>query len=121
MKRDMGLVRELLLAISRADDQWPECTPGVLEYHLLLLQDNWPQGRLARQRIGADSRSPESFEVLLGGDKFLSAIRDEKAWDAVLQARYALGHWPPSEVVEEIGRRATLSQEPLRSPPLPAT
>lgn len=85
MKRDMDLVREILLAVeaSESPDGWitlelPERAPAELSYHVMLLHE-------AGMLIGMDLSTLDGTEwqperLTYQGHEFLDTIRDSEVW-----------------------------------------
>lgn len=121
MKRDLELIRNILLAIEASEDDEPASIdlnfPGVddllLYGHVRLLQE---AGFIhAIQRQGFNSRAlwiPHS--LTWRGHDFLSAIRDETVWLRVkARANFAGGDYPAELAyelaVEELRSRAWIA------------
>ena len=93
MKRDWGLMREVLLSVEA--ENVPNCERSWI-YHL----DLATQAGLVAQLDGA------GLCLTMRGADFLDAIRSESSWAAIHEGIGLIGGLP-SELVEQIGRSAS--------------
>jgi hypothetical protein len=85
MKRDMDLVREILLAVEDSPDQMAANRPDIegytdseINYHLVLLHEAGLIIALIHK--GDDQYSAEPVRLTWEGYEFLEAIRDKAKW-----------------------------------------
>lgn len=90
MKRDMSLVRTILLALSETDDPissddlaFEEYPKALVGYHFQLLDE----AGLIVARVQAADNDPYYFAIASRltweGNDFLDAVRDESVWEKV--------------------------------------
>lgn len=105
MKRDMDLVRDILLAIEAE----PLGVTGyfniegknqrVVEAHVKLLKD---AGYLASEKAAmlAGGRMERDLTLTWAGHEFLETIRDPKIWEATKSNAKQVGNWSLSLLAE---------------------
>lgn len=113
MRRDLGLIRELLLKLEPISGahawqhiysndpriQVEERTPDEIEYHLQLLVE---QGFVERPRSGA-MEGIVFKRLTWAGHDYLDAVRDPKIWGKTKEATEKVGSWT-FEIVKELAR-----------------
>lgn len=113
MKRDIGLIRELLLRLEPLSGphawrmihptdpaiQVEGYTPDEIEYHLQMLVD---QGLIEEPRSGP--MEGIMFKKLTWeGHDYLDAVRDSKVWSKTKEATEKVGSWT-FETVKELAK-----------------
>ena len=85
MKRDMDLVRELLIKISDDNLSEIDTNDDATKYHLEILQQkNYIVGVSIQQQVGGGVYcSIESARLTWDGNEFLETIKSVKIWDKI--------------------------------------
>lgn len=91
MKRDMDLIRELLLSIEAngAGHEYPgvDRPPEEIAYHLRLMKDAGLIDGIAYNEIGDNEGTPGFLTIKLTweGHEFLDAARSPEVWDTATE------------------------------------
>ncbi|ANU17294.1 hypothetical protein BBI11_09790 [Planococcus maritimus] len=106
MKRDMDLVRELLLLIEAQEDDSqelklpPSIDEKVAKYHLKLLEQ---AGYIKVSRFAVGDNMTWLFSSLTwDGQEFLAAIKNDTVWNRVKQSVKEKGGSIPFEVLKSL-------------------
>jgi hypothetical protein len=88
MKRDMDLIRGLLLEVEGEDpkldlSRWSN--PQKAYHAALLIEAGLVKGELFENYYQEEKRAAELHRLTWTGHEFLDAARDEKSWKKVLQ------------------------------------
>ncbi len=108
MKRDLELIREILLAVEAANDPrgspMPEIDgtePYVIAHHIGLLEE---AGYVTAQNASTqDRRNFHWIHLTWQGHEFLDALRDETVWKKVKAKVTSAGGSLSFELVKAIG------------------
>lgn len=112
MKRDMELVRKLLLSIE-SDRDWGECVgPQSLETvlgHLEIMMDaKLLIGRLYKDENG-DLKAVDVYRLTWAGHEFLDNARNDTVWKNVMTRVKSVGATASFEVLVELLKSAVKS------------
>lgn len=84
MKRDMDLIRAILLRIESDDDVSVDCEDEKLAFHLLLLtEEDFVRGIAVPEALTGPPQIQQTMSYVrltARGHDFLDAIRDETVW-----------------------------------------
>lgn len=84
MKRDMNLIRDILLRIEEHDDVEVDCADDKLAFHLLILQEeDFVRGIVVQEALNGPPMVQQTMSYVrltAAGHDFLDTIRDEAVW-----------------------------------------
>ena len=83
MKRDMNLIRQLLLDAEAHDGKLPplNTTDSVAAYHILLLKDAGFMDSIIRNGVNGMPSDAAILGITWAGHDFLDAARDDTIWN----------------------------------------
>jgi hypothetical protein len=107
MKRDLDLIRQILLAIE--NDQQPLTIAGEtaarVGYHVqLLLDEGYVEGNVLWDGVGED-HVPVGYcvnRITMAGHDYLDSIRDPKVWNKTKSVLENVGGSAALEVVKDV-------------------
>ena len=97
MKRDMDLVRSILLELEKMNEfglptpiNLPDFKPSEISYHVLIMYE---AGLLDAKERSCDIRSPEWYPIRMTwlGHEFLDASREPKRWEKAKEIALGAG------------------------------
>jgi hypothetical protein len=112
MKRDLHLIRQILLAIEASSDDEPasiklpiaEYSDVQISHHVHLLKEAGLIHAIESHRqLAVRAWLPHS--LTWQGHEFLDAIRSESIWQSINNAAAATTHPLPASVIQDIGLR----------------
>ncbi len=117
MKRDMQLIRAILLDVERKADgrtfvevHYPEVAPDVVHYHIRLLQEaGLVEAVLTRQMAQVGRLTWE-------GHEFLDNIRNDAVWRATLKRVAERGGSAAFSIVVRVAEKLAMDHFGLGSP-----
>ena len=122
MKRDMGLIREILLQVEArpsVNDWGPVEIDGrsqeEISYHVMMLGDDGLLEALDMRTLGPDGFKYDPKFLTARGHDFLDSIRSPSVWGKVKQQLAVIGGSASLEVVKTIAKNAVV--DVLRNPP----
>ena len=122
MKRDMGLIREILLQVEArpsVNDWGPVEIDGrsqeEISYHVKMLDDDGLLEALDMRTLGPDGFKYDPKFLTARGHDFLDSIRSPSVWGKVKQQLAVVGGSASLEVVETIAKKAVA--DVLSNPP----
>lgn len=86
LKRDMELIRSLLLAIEESpnDYTFDNYDGGVVRYHeALLVEKGLVEGSISKEKIGIEPPSVRIYKLTWDGHEFIDNLRDENVWNSI--------------------------------------
>ncbi len=106
MKRDLELIRKILLAVE--DDQ-PQSIPDEsserIGYHVQLLLDaRYVEGKVIWSQVGEDYIPHAYFvqRITMAGHDYLDSVRDPKVWNKTKSVLENVGGSAALEVVKDV-------------------
>ena len=122
MKRDMGLIREILLQVEArpsVNDWGPVEIDGrsqeEIGYHVKMLDDDGLLETLDMRTLGPDGFKYDPKFLTARGHDFLDSIRSPSVWGKVKQQLAVVGGSASLEVVKTIAKEAVA--DVLNNPP----
>ena len=122
MKRDMGLIREILLQVEArpsVNDWGPVEIDGrsqeEISYHVKMLDDDGLLEALDMRTLGPDGFKYDPKFLTARGHDFLDSIRSPSVWGKVKQQLAVIGGSASLEVVKTIAKKAVA--DVLSNPP----
>ena len=122
MKRDMGLIREILLQVEArpsVNDWGPVEIDGrsqeEISYHVKMLDDDGLLEALDMRTLGPDGFKYDPKFLTARGHDFLGSIRSPSVWGKVKQQLAVVGDSASLEVVKTIAKKAVA--DVLSNPP----
>ena len=122
MKRDMGLIREILLQVEArpsVNDWGPVEIDGrsqeEISYHVKMLDDDGLLEALDMRTLGPDGFKYDPKFLTARGHDFLDSIRSPSVWGKVKQQLAVVGGSASLEVVKTIAKKAVA--DVLSNPP----
>ena len=122
MKRDMGLIREILLQVEArpsVNDWGPVEIDGQsqeeISYHVKMLDDDGLLEALDMRTLGPDGFKYDPKFLTARGHDFLDSIRSPSVWGKVKQQLAVVGGSASLEVVKTIAKKAVADM--LSNPP----
>ena len=122
MKRDMGLIREILLQVEArpsVNDWGPVEIDGrsqeEISYHVKMLDDDGLLEALDMRTLGPDGFKYDPKFLTAWGHDFLDSIRSPSVWGKVKQQLAVVGGSASLEVVKTIAKKAVA--DVLSNPP----
>ena len=113
MKRDMGLIREILLQVEArpsVNDWGPVEIDGrsqeEISYHVKMLDDDGLLEALDMRTLGPDGFKYDPKFLTARGHDFLDSIRSPSVWGKVKQQLAVVGGSASLEVVKTIAKKA---------------
>jgi len=119
MKRDMELIRQILLSVEEHDDVKVDCDDEKLAYHLLLLaEQQFLRGVAVQECLNGPpvvQRTMSYVRLSSKGHDFLDAIRDDSVWKKTREKMATVGGSVTMEVVLAIATKFVLDRLGLTS------
>ena len=122
MKRDIGLIREILLQVEArpsVNDWGPVEIDGrsqeEISYHVKMLGDDGLLEALDMRSLGPDGFKYDPKFLTARGHDFLDSIRSPSVWGKVKQKLAVIGGSASLEVVKTIAKKAV--EDVLSNPP----
>ena len=108
MKRDLELVREILLEVEKANadpDEWinlriPDRAPALVSYHVKLLHDAGLLEATDLSDLSGSCWAPRS--LTWAGHEFLDAARNDTVWNKALSTLKDKAPSVPFEIVKAV-------------------
>ena len=106
MKRDLSLIRNILLSIEQHDKVDVECEDDILAQHILLLNErNFVKGIVAQEVLNGPpviQQTMSYVRLTSAGHDYLNAVRDEGVWKKTVEKIGKLGGGVTLEIVVAI-------------------
>jgi hypothetical protein len=86
LKRDMELIRSLLLAIEESPNDYTldNYDGGVVRYHeALLVEKGLVEGAISKELGGIEPPFVRIFKLTWDGHEFIDNLRDESVWNSI--------------------------------------
>ncbi len=108
MKRDLELVREILLAVEKSDqapDEWvninlPSRNPSLVSYHVKMLHDAGLLDATDLSDFSESSWVPRS--LTWAGHEFLDAARNDTVWNKAISTLKEKSASVPFEILKAV-------------------
>jgi hypothetical protein len=111
MRRDLSLIREILIAVETSDQSWGMDVPVIADHqrehivhHVGLLLDAGYITAIDASTL--DGRDFMQIHLTWAGHEFLDALRSESAWAKVKDAVKRAGGSLSFELIKEVGLSA---------------
>lgn len=124
MKRDMGMIRTILLVLEQNHDDEPISThmhhkgkdyERELNHHVRLLADEGLIHTVRGHTLNGDG-ADMPYALTWKGHDFLDNIRDENVWQGLCELEAASGHPLPSDVFLQLAKRMVRQRVGLDKP-----
>ncbi len=126
MKRDMNLIREIMLQVEARPsvNDWGLVeiegrTQEEISYHVMMLSDAGMAEVIDMRGLGPNGFRYAPKYLTIQGHDFLDSIRGDSIWEKVKQRLGTVGGSASLEIVKTIAKKVAMDALDIPSPPHP--